>query len=153
MVYTHQRKLITLGTRDVEAVNFLRKQKHLEERNWKRKRTLKHLTFWRAGNGSIFHKTWGRDAEAVKFLWKQRKKRKQTRKRLTLYGPGSGSKNILLLSYPYSVRLEFALFAGYTWNWKKTTVYYGKASYFQPKTFFKVRPESGLTNSALLPGQ
>jgi len=32
-----------------EAVKFL----------WKRK----HLTFWRAGTRSIFHKTWGRDVE------------------------------------------------------------------------------------------
>jgi len=42
-----------------------------EERSWKRKQTRKHLTFWGAGSGSIFHKTWGRDAEAVKFLWKK----------------------------------------------------------------------------------
>jgi len=47
-----------------EAVKFLWKRKHFEERSWKLKRTRKHLTFWRAGNGSIFHKTWGRDVEA-----------------------------------------------------------------------------------------
>jgi len=34
------------------------KRKHFEERNWKQKRTKKHLTFWGAGSGSIFHKTW-----------------------------------------------------------------------------------------------
>jgi len=28
-----------------------------EERSWKRKWTWKHLTFWGAGNESIFHKT------------------------------------------------------------------------------------------------
>jgi len=46
----------------VEAVKFLWKRKHFEERswNWKRKRTRKHLTFWGAGIGSIFHKMWRR---------------------------------------------------------------------------------------------
>jgi len=49
---------------------------------------------------AIFHKTWDRNVEAVKFLWKRKHfkerscKRKQTRKRLTLYGAGSGSKKI-----------------------------------------------------------
>jgi len=32
------------------------KRKHFEERSWKQ--TRKHLTFWGAGSGSIFHKTW-----------------------------------------------------------------------------------------------
>jgi len=71
-------------------------RKRLKERSWKR--TRKHLTFWGAGSGSIFRKTWDRDVEAVKFLWKRNFeerswKWKQTRKRLTLYGAGSGSKN------------------------------------------------------------
>jgi len=44
---------------------------------------------------NIIHKTWGRDVEAVKFLWKQKHfeerswKQKQTWKRLNLYGAGS----------------------------------------------------------------
>jgi len=44
--------------------------------------------------------------EAVKVLWKRKHfgerswKWKQTRKRLTLYGAGSGSKNIPLLPHP-----------------------------------------------------
>jgi len=43
----------------VEAVKFLWKRKYFEERSsWKRKRTRKHLTYWRAGSRSIFHKTW-----------------------------------------------------------------------------------------------
>jgi len=42
----------------VEAVKFLWKRKHFEERSWKRKRIRNHLTFWGAGSGSIFHKTW-----------------------------------------------------------------------------------------------
>jgi len=46
----------------VEAVKFLWKWKHFEERSWKRKQTRKHLTFW--GAGSSFHKTWGKDVEA-----------------------------------------------------------------------------------------
>jgi len=87
---------------------FLWKRKHFEERSWRRKRIRKHLTFWEAGSGSIFFKTWGRDAEAVeadKFLWKQNRKhfeerswkRKQTRKRLTLYMElEAEAKNILL---------------------------------------------------------
>jgi len=48
--------------RKLEAVKFLWKRKHFEERSWSRKQTRKHLTFW--GAGSIFHKTWGRDVEA-----------------------------------------------------------------------------------------
>jgi len=69
--------------------------------SWKRKQTRKHLTFWGAGRGSIFHKTWGSrnvKAEAVKFLWKRKLfeekswKRKKTRKRLTLYGVGRSKK-------------------------------------------------------------
>jgi len=53
-------------TRDVkaEAVRFLWKRKHFEERSWKQKQTWKHLTFRRARSGSIFHKTWGKDVEA-----------------------------------------------------------------------------------------
>jgi len=88
---------------EAEVVKFLWKRKHFEERSWKRNRTRKHLTFWGAGSGSIFHKTWGRNVEAdaveaVKFLWKRkhfeerRWKRKQTRKWLTLYGARCGSK-------------------------------------------------------------
>jgi len=42
----------------VEAVKILWKRKHFEKRSWKRKRTRKHLTFWGAGSGSIFLKTW-----------------------------------------------------------------------------------------------
>jgi len=39
-------------------------------------RKLKWLNFCgsilqnEAGSGSIFHKTWGRDVKAIKFLWK-----------------------------------------------------------------------------------
>jgi len=84
-----------------------RKRKSFEERSWKRKQTQKHLTFWRVGSGSIFHKTWGRDvaAEAVKFLWKRKHfeekswKRKQTWKQLTLYGAESEANIILVLSH------------------------------------------------------
>jgi len=45
------------------------------------------------------------EAKAVKFLWKRKHfeernwKQKQTRKWLTLYGAGSGRKNILLLPH------------------------------------------------------
>jgi len=53
----------------LEVVKFLWKWKHVEERSWKRKRTL---TFWGTGSGSIFHKTWDRNVEAVKFLWKRK---------------------------------------------------------------------------------
>jgi len=41
---------------------------------WKRKQTCKHSTFWGAGRGNIFHKTWSKDVEAVKFLWQQKRK-------------------------------------------------------------------------------
>jgi len=54
----------TTGDVKVEAVKFLWKRKYFEESSWKRKRTRKHLTFWGAGSGSIFHKTRGRDVEA-----------------------------------------------------------------------------------------
>jgi len=43
--------------RKLEAVKFLWKREPFEERSWKRKRTQKHLIFWGAGSGSIFHKT------------------------------------------------------------------------------------------------
>jgi len=40
-------------------------------------------------------------------MWKRKLwKRKQTRKRLTLYGAGSGSKNILLLPHPWITHNE-----------------------------------------------
>jgi len=41
----------------VEAVKFLWKRKHFEERSWKREQTRKHLTFLGAKSGSLFHKT------------------------------------------------------------------------------------------------
>jgi len=44
------------------------KAEALEERSWKRKQTGKHFTFSGAGSRSIFHKTWGRDEEAVKIF-------------------------------------------------------------------------------------
>jgi len=47
--------LLTVLSRDVEA-EALRRRKHLTYR----------------GSGSIFHKTWGRDVETVKFLWKRK---------------------------------------------------------------------------------
>jgi len=50
-------------TETVKAVKFLWKRKRFEERNWKRKQTRKYLTFWGAGSGSIFYKTWGRNVE------------------------------------------------------------------------------------------
>jgi len=86
---------------EAEAVKFLwnRKWKHFEEIIWKRKQTQMHLIFWGARIGSIFRKTWGRDVEAVKFLWKRKQfeerswKRKQTLKQLSLYGARIGNKN------------------------------------------------------------
>jgi len=55
-----------------------------------------------------------RDAEALKFLWKQKyfeersRKRKQARKRLTLYGAGSGSKkySITSTSLVYTIHMQ-----------------------------------------------
>jgi len=38
--------------RNVEAVKFLRKRKHFEERSWKQKQTRKRLTLCGAGSGS-----------------------------------------------------------------------------------------------------
>jgi len=52
--------LVTTRDVEAEAVEFLWKGKHFEERSWNRK----HLTFLGAGSGSIFHKTWGRNVEA-----------------------------------------------------------------------------------------
>jgi len=49
---------------EAKAVKFLWKRKHFVERSWKRKQTRKHLTFWGAGSGRIFHKILGRDVEA-----------------------------------------------------------------------------------------
>jgi len=76
----------------------------LEERSWKRKRTRKYLTFWEAGSGIIFYKTWGKYAKAVKFLWK----RKQIRKRIALYGAGSGSKKYSTASTSLAKMLHFS---------------------------------------------
>jgi len=96
----HNKSIRVMGTSQrygSEEVKFW-KQKHFEERSWKR--TRKHLTFWGAGNESIFHKTRGRneEAEAVKFLRKRKhfeeRSWKQTWKQLTLCGAGSGSKKI-----------------------------------------------------------
>jgi len=53
----------SIKIRDVGEVKFL--WKHFEERSWKP--TRKNLTFQEAGNASVFHKTWGRDVEAVNF--------------------------------------------------------------------------------------
>jgi len=68
---------------------FLCKRKHFEERSWKRKQTRKHLTFWEAGSGNVFHNTWGRDVEveAVTFLWKLKhfEERSWKRKQKILY--------------------------------------------------------------------
>ena len=59
----------------LEAVNFLWKRKHFDERDWKRKRTRKRLILSQAGSGS-------------KKIPKVRK-RKRTRKHKTSRGAGS----------------------------------------------------------------
>jgi len=60
------RQRSSVSSRDVEAeaeaVKFLWERKHFEETSWKQPR--KHLTFWGAGIGNIFHKTWDRGVEA-----------------------------------------------------------------------------------------
>jgi len=55
---------------EAEAVKFLWKWKHFEERSWKQ--TRKHLTF-EEPEAEAFSKTWNRDveAEAVNFSWKR----------------------------------------------------------------------------------
>ena len=65
----------------VEAVKFLQKRKHFDEKDWKRKQNRKRLILSRAGSGS-------------KKIPKVRK-RKQTRKHKTSRGAESGSiKNL-----------------------------------------------------------
>jgi len=44
-------------TEAVEAVKFLWKRKHFEERSWKRKQTRKRLTLYGAGSGSKKYST------------------------------------------------------------------------------------------------
>ena len=67
----------------VEAVNFLWKRKHFDERDWKRKRNWKRPILSVAGSGSESSKV---------------KKRKRTRKHKTLKGVGSGSSKNLTAS-------------------------------------------------------
>jgi len=92
----------------VEAVKFLWKRKHFEERSWKRKRIGSILLFDEPETEAFFIKHGARmwkpmlEAEVVKrkHVEKRSWKRKQTRNRLTLYGAGSGSKYILVLPHP-----------------------------------------------------
>jgi len=79
------------NSRDVEAVKFLWKWKQFEERSWKQKRTRKRLTLYRAGS----------ERKKIPRV----RKRKQTRKHDTSREAGRGSKNILLLQYPWLVFL------------------------------------------------
>jgi len=72
----------------VEAVKFLWKQKHFEERSWKRKQTRKHLNFEESeaffikhGAGMWERKLEAETVEAVKFLWKRKHFKERSWKR------------------------------------------------------------------------